>query len=289
MPTQKPAGRVVPVGRKPEGVVADPKTGIVAVGLTNPDLLALVDGKTGRVIRRLPLSESPRHLQLAAPGGPVLVPAEASDSLIEVSLPDGRMRSTKVGRNPHDATAADGRYFAGDELGSTLSVVEDGRLIRTLPATKQPGGVAAVGDLVGVVGVKQRTLELFDARTLRKVDEAAAGIGPTHVIGAPDNGMLVADTDGNAVLVYQLRPKLEIKRRIGLVGEPYGLAADPDRHRYWVTLTATNELVEISGLGETRRFPTVRQPNSVAVNPVTGRVYVASRADGTLQIIEAGK
>jgi hypothetical protein len=32
-------------------------------------------------------------------------------------------------------------------------------------------------------------------------------------------------------------------------------------------------------------LPTVRQPNSVAADPRTGRVLVASRSDGTLQIL----
>jgi len=36
----------------------------------------------------------------------------------------------------------------------------------------------------------------------------------------------------------------------------------------------------------TQRFATVRQPNTVAVDPATGRVFVASRTDGTLQLLD---
>ena len=63
-----PAGRVIPIGHKPEGMVADPRTRLLAVGLTNPDRLALVDMDTGRVVRRIALPEAPRHLSLAAAG-----------------------------------------------------------------------------------------------------------------------------------------------------------------------------------------------------------------------------
>ena len=35
-PAAKPDGRLVPVGFKPEGIVADPRTGLVAVGLRSP-------------------------------------------------------------------------------------------------------------------------------------------------------------------------------------------------------------------------------------------------------------
>jgi DNA-binding beta-propeller fold protein YncE len=276
----------VPVGHKPEGLAFDPGTGLLAVGLTDPDRLALVEGDTGRVIRRVRLPESARHLTLAAPGGPVLVPAERSHAIIEVSLPDGRLCSARVGRFPHDAARARGRLFVGDELGHTVSVVEDGRRIEALPAPRQPGGVAATADRehVGVVGVRERALEVFDARTLKSTGKVSVGIGPTHVVGGGGR-FFVVDTRGNALLEVRLDP-LRVHRRTHLGGAPYGIALDPERRRYWVTLTARNQVAELTDHRVLRRFPTVRQPNSVAVDPSTGRVFVASRKDGTLQFFD---
>lgn len=283
---RRPEGRVVPVGHKPEGLAFDPVTGLVAVGLTNPDRLALVEGDSGRVVRRVRLPESPRHLRLGAPGGPVLVPAERADAILEVSLPGGQISSTRVGDFPHDAARARGRLFVGDELGHTLSVVEDGRRIETLPAPRQPGGVAATADRghVGVVGVSERALEAFDTRTLESRGRVDVGIGPTHIEGAGDR-FFVVDTRGDALLEVRLDP-LRVHRRTHLGGAPYGIALDPERRRYWITLTERNEVVEVTDRRALRRFPTVRQPNSVAVDPGSGRVFVASRKDGTLQIFD---
>jgi hypothetical protein len=75
-PSATPAGRVVAVGNQPEGIVADPLTHLVGVGVRDPDTLVLLDGRTGAVTARTPLPGHLRHLQLAAPGGPVLVPAK---------------------------------------------------------------------------------------------------------------------------------------------------------------------------------------------------------------------
>jgi hypothetical protein len=285
-PERDPAGTVVLVGHKPEGLVYDPVTGLLAVGLTNPDRLALVDGDTGRTVRRLRLPESPRHLSLAAPGGPVVVPAERANAVVEVRLPGGRLRTTRVGRFPHDATRARGRLFVGDELGSTLSVVEHGRLIKTLPTPRQPGGVAATGDrrYVGVVGVRARELEVFDTRTLETIGTVDVGIGPTHIAGGGER-FFVVDTRGGSLLEMRLNP-LRKHRRTYLGGAPYGIALDRERQRFWVTLTERNEVVELTSRRTLRRFPTVRQPNSVAVDPDTGRVFVASRKDGTLQFFD---
>ncbi|MGH2783622.1 MAG: YncE family protein, partial [Thermoleophilaceae bacterium] len=221
-PERDPAGTVVPVGNKPEGLAFDSVTGLLAVGLTNPDRLALVAGDTGRVVRRVPLPESPRHLKVAAPGGPVLVPAERADAIVEASLPNGRLRTTRVGRFPHDVARARGKLFVGDELGHTLSVVEDGRRIATRPVPRQPGGVAVTADRahVGVVGVRGRALEVFDTRTLESEGQVSVGIGPTHVVGGGGR-FFVVDTRGDALLEVRLDP-LRVHRRTHLEGAPYG-------------------------------------------------------------------
>ena len=290
---EEPAGRVVEVRGGPEGMVADPGTNLVVVGLRDPDVLALLDGESGKPVRQVDLPESPRHLQLAAPGGPVLVPAERSDSLAQVTLPDGEVsEETPVGTFPHDATAApNGWIFVANEFGNTVSVVEDGEEIRTLEAPQQPGNVTATGDgLVGVIGVRGLALEIYDAETLESSGRIDAGEGPTHVVAGPDGRFYVADTRGGAILVYEVRPEPGRVASAPLPGGyPYGLAMDAEREQLWVTLTAENSLVrfDISGATprEMDRYATVRQPNTVAVNPETGRVYVAGR-DGEIQILD---
>lgn len=285
-PERPPEGRVVEIGNRPEGLAFDPVTGLLAVGLGNPDELALVDGRTGRVVRRVALPESPRHLRLAADGGPVLVPAERADAVVEVPLPRGRLRTTRVGDFPHDAARAAGRLFVGDELADTVTVVEDGKRVRVLDAPVQPGGVAASADRseVGVVGVRERALEVYDSRTLESEGRVDVGIGPTHIAGAGGR-FFVVDTRGDALLEVRTHP-LRVHRRTHVAGTPYGIALDPRRRRYWVTLTARNEVAELTDHRLLRRFPTVRQPNSVAVDPGSGRVFVASASEGTLQIFD---
>jgi len=290
---EEPAGKIIEVGHGPEGVVADPETGLVAVGLGNPDRLALISGESGEVVREVELPESPRHLDLAAPGGPVLVPSERSDSLAQVGLPDGEISSeTPVGEFPHDAASAPGgRIFVVNEFGHTASVIENDRVIETLETPLQPGGVAVTEDgLVGVVGVRGLALEVYDADTLKSLGRIDAGEGPTHIVAGPGNRFYVADTRGDAILIYGARPGLELLDRVPLPGgSPYGISIDSERNHLWVTLTAENRVVRITLNGdkprETASYPTVRQPNSVAVDPASGRVFVAGRPGGELQII----
>ncbi|WP_213030235.1 hypothetical protein, partial [Acinetobacter baumannii] len=84
-----PAGTQVSVGAAPEGIVYDAVTGLVAVAVRSPDRLVLLNGRTLRIVKEVPLAGHARHLQLARPGGPVIVPEEDANQLALVSLPGG--------------------------------------------------------------------------------------------------------------------------------------------------------------------------------------------------------
>ena len=291
--TARPAGRTIPVGAGPEGVAADPRTGIVAVALREPDAIALVDGRAAKLLKTVAVPAAARHLSLAAPGGPVLVPAEQANQLVRVSLPRGRVSGVMVGTYPHDAAQSGDRTFVGDERGNTLSVLVGRRLVQRIYVAAQPGGVAVAreGRQIAVVSVRERVLELYDAKTLRRLGRAPAGVGPTHVVTDGHGLIYVIDTAGDALLVFRTSPKLQLTRRVYLPGAPYGVAYDPTRLRLWVTSSRDNTLFELRARGRPavrRTFAAVRQPDTVAVDTATGRVFVTGRVDGVLQVLDPG-
>lgn len=287
-----PAGRVVATGPGAEGMVADAVTGSVAVAVRNPARLVILDGRTGALRAEVPLPGDVRHLQLAGPGGPVLVPVEGADRLVRVGLPAGGVLGTAVtGVGPHDATAAaNGLVFVADEFGGTVTVLDGDRVATRYDEPNQPGGVAAAGNLVGMIDVKDSTLTVYDAAAGRQVARLPAGNGPTHLVADVRGGLIVTDTRGDALLTYELTPQPRLRSSTPLPGRPYGIAYDPVRDRVWVTLTDRNELVGLDvGSGtavEVARLPTVRQPNTVAVDSATGRVFVAGPTDATVQLID---
>jgi DNA-binding beta-propeller fold protein YncE len=289
---REPAGAVIDLGSHPEGLAADPETGLVAVGLREPARLAIVDGENGEVSAMVDLPAKARHLALVEPGGPVLAPAERADVLVRVGLPGGEVvGETPVGDFPHDAAAFGERVFVVNEFESTASVIEAGEVVEVFQTPFQPGGVAVTGEgLVGIVGVRGLELEVFEAESLRSLGRVGAGEGPTHVVAGPDDRFYIADTRGGAVLVYEVGPGLRRTERIPLPGgSPYGIDLDPERNELWVTLTARNRVLrydlERRPARKLAEYPTVRQPNSVAVDPAGGRVYVTGTRDGRLQVI----
>ena len=290
-------GRVVPLSGQPEGLAWDSTTDTIAVAVRDPGAVVLVDAVTGAEQVRVPLGGAARHLQLAAPGGLVLVPSENDDRLYRVMLPDGTVSAaTPVGRQPHDAApAAGGRVFVGDELADTVHILEADGSSLVVAAPAQPGGVAssADGSVVVVVGVRGRRIAAYAADG-KRLGETDCGVGPTHVrAGAGGSDLFyVADTQGDAILVFRAGPDgIRQVNRMPTEGDaPYGLAFDEARSRLYVTLTGTNQLrsyrVEGTDLVADRVWSTPRQPNDVAVDAATGRVVVAGTADGVLQFID---
>ena len=285
---RRPAGRIVGVGALPEGIAVAPRSGVAIVAVRDPAELVLVNARSGRVLRRVGIVAPPRHLELAGPAGPVLVPAETANRLLELSLRTGTVRSITVGVHPHDAAATDGRVFLGDEFGDSVSVVPAGRAVARIGGFLQPGGIAAIGGDVAVVDVRADTVTLIDARSLRVIARAAAGHGPTHVVAA-GTMLFVADTRGNAILSYA-QPRLRLVGRLLLPGTPYGIAIDRGGRRLWVTLTASNELAELAvgarSLRPVAAYHTAQQPNTVAVDPRDGRVFVADAGAGAVELID---
>jgi DNA-binding beta-propeller fold protein YncE len=280
-----PAGRTVHVGAAPAALVADAVAHQLAVAVRRPDRLVLVDARTGIVEHTVAVPSTPPHRAGRAPPSVFVVGAETGRRALAIT-PGA---TTTGAQDPHEAAVVAGRTFVADARSSTVSVLDGGRATARFQAATQPSGLAGADAdrVLAVVSGRERLVELYDPRSLQRIAGAPAGAGPTNVVADGDR-LFVADTQGGALLVFRTRPKLVLAARVDLPGSPYGMAIDPIRHRLWITLTARNELVALTAHGRprvTRRLPTVRQPDAVAVDAALGIVAVAGRSAGVLQLI----
>lgn len=292
MPTAPPPGRQVRVGAAPEGIVVDPVTRTVAVATREPFELVLLNADTGDITGRTPLPGAVRHLQLAKPGGPVLVPVESANALVRVELPGGAAEPQIItGTVPHDASQApDGTTFVANELGGTVSAVRDGRVVKVFTDSVQPAGLAPVGDRMGLLDVRKNDLTIYDTTNLTIVGSAPAGSGPTHLVADKHGRLIAADTRGDAVRVFDTSP-MQLAE-VPQPGGPYGITYDATRDRLWVASSGTNEVVGYDMAEETprevMRVPTVQNPYTVAADPKTGRLFIAGVTTGVVQIVDPG-
>ena len=226
--TAAPDGRVFTVGDLPQGIAYDAKTQLLAVAVHDPYRILLLDPSTLAVKKTIPLPGKARHLTDAADGGPILVPDETADQLIEISLPGGSTRSTSVGHHPHNSISErNGDILVANEFSHSISRVRDGKVITTARGVRQPGGLVVDGDVVGAVDVHDFAVETFDRATLKRTHRITVGKGPTHGLMTTNHRMVVADTRGGKLYVVGLSP-LKILGSCDLPGSPYGIINDPE-------------------------------------------------------------
>jgi len=285
-------GRTVPVGAAPEGIVVDATTRTVAVAKRDPNELVLLSADTGAIIGRTALPGVVRHLQLGAPGGPVLVPVESANALVRVELPSGRPEHQIItGSSPHDAAQApDGAVFVANEAGGSVAVLRGERIVKVFTDSVQPAGLAAVGESMGMLDVRENNLTVYDTASLSVVGSTPAGAGPTHLIADRHGRMIAIDTRGDTIRVFLPRPSPQEVGSIAQTGGPYGIAYDTTRDRLWVASSGTNEVMGYdmarSPPREVRRLPTVQNPYTLAVDTATGRLFIAGVTAGLVQIVD---
>ena len=114
-----------------------------------------------------------------------------------------------------------------------------------------------------------------------------AGEGATTMAADPLGRVLVADTRGGELLVYGVDP-LILRQAYPVRDAPFGLAGS--RGLAWVSQTASNTVIGYdltTGIPlEKVRYPTVRQPNSLAFDESSDTLYVVSGSGAGVQVIE---
>jgi DNA-binding beta-propeller fold protein YncE len=164
-----------------------------------------------------------------------------------------------------------------------VTATPDGRVVAGGAAIPARRSAPVDGGVVAVLP-RERVVELRGADGKQRAD---AGVGPTQVVSDGGGYLWVTDTAGGALLVFHVRPRLELIRRYPLPGAPYGIAIDRRRHRLYVAQSARNQLTELVAGGRpslVRRYATPRRPLGVAVDEATGRVTVT--ADGGRQLLD---
>jgi hypothetical protein len=174
---------------------------------------------------------------------------------------------------------------AGPPVSPLLTATPAGTTVLREVQPSPPATIDGGRTLVRVLA-RERVLELSDARTGRRSARVPAGVGPTHVACLRLAWCYVTDTQGDALLVFRRAARLELVRRYYLPGGPYALALDRRRRLFYVTLPGRNDLVQLPAHGRPhvlRRWPTVRQPDALAVDEVSGGVTVTG--DAASQIV----
>lgn len=287
-PAKDPAGTVLPLSQNATAIAVDTAQHTAAVAVDNPPALRLYD-LTSIDAAPKTIDLPGRVDNLSTAGDVVLAPVRTANQLLRITLPTGAVDKITLPGGPVAANTKGNQTLVALHDTKSVAVMTGDKTDRTITGLASADQALPVDDGKAVVLDRLRTA-VFDLDPAAGTVGAGlrAGDGATNAVTDKYGRVLVTDSRGGELLVYKPDTLVELQR-YPVAGAPYGIAYDPHRDLAWITLTAVNQVVAYDVAGgepvERHRVPSVRQPNSVAVDPSTGRVLVASADGAGVQVI----
>jgi hypothetical protein len=271
-------------------VAVDQQTHTLAIAVAQPPELQLYNlADLTAAPTTIPLPGAVNDLADANPGGPLLAPVTSANQVIEVALPTGTTTVVPVPDGPAGATMIGNHLLVTQPTHKSLALLNGTKPVKTITGDVSPQQVVTVGKKAVLLDRFRSAVFDVDPQTGTVGAGLRAGDGATNEVADKYGDVLVTDTRTGELLLFSADPVL-MRQRFPVAGSPYGIAYDPKRDLAWVTCTQLNEVVGYDVTGgepvEKYRISTVRQPNSVAVDPESGRVIVASADGGGIQVIQ---
>jgi YVTN family beta-propeller protein len=201
-----------------------------------PAKIAVVDLVKGEKIREITGGPETEGIEFSADNSKLVITNEADNTVTVHDIESGKLLKTikthEYGDRPRGIKVSpDGNtYLATLEYGNKFMVLDkDFNLLRTVPTGDTPYGIAydKSGERIYVAANKSKTLEVYDAKTYKKIKEAPTGNRCWHFSFTPDNKqILLACGKSDAVLVYDAET-LTQTGQVEVKGMPWGLVTYP--------------------------------------------------------------
>ncbi|NMD54235.1 MULTISPECIES: YncE family protein [Tsukamurella] len=286
-PATAPAGVVVPSAAG-EGLAFDPTSRRLAAISGTEVVQYSVDGGLTEVARS---AMQARPVQVVPNAGGGFLVAAGKQAVV---LPAG---GATVGRATFDI---DGDVLTvapyREDGRSLLAGTSDGRIValggssgpKTITGPVEASRLLVHDGDVAVVDRLQSSVSEVDVAGGKLGKGLRVGRGITNAAVDQYGRLFAVDTGKNQVIGYTIAPLME-RFLYPEAGSPWAVDYDGTDKLMWVTRTATNEVVGYAlntGIPEQRKlYPTVRQPNAIAVDPKTGTLYVQSATGAGIQAI----
>ncbi|OZD10447.1 hypothetical protein CH275_00630 [Rhodococcus sp. 06-235-1A] len=297
-PAQSPATAVTPAGivsrfAPVNALTFDPVTRTLVALTDASTTVSLVGDSESAETRVVDLGSTGAGL-VAGRDSTVLVPMDGSVARIDVA--DGQRTDLTVDADALSAAdLPDGSTAVGDDTGMVRVLDANGQVTSTVSGGSVTSADALASTPKGVSVLDRRQTSVTDLN----LDDGTLGVALRAGEGAAEmtsdefGRLLVTDSTGTELLVFTSHDLL-MRQRFPVGSQPWAIAYDQQSGIAWVTLPALNEVVGYTldtGIPvEADRFPTVRQPDSIAVDADTGDLYVGSATgDGLQRIPAAGR
>jgi YVTN family beta-propeller protein len=201
-----------------------------------PGRIAVVDIKSGKVLREIIGKPETEGLEFSNDGKQLFVTNESDNSITIYELDTGKLvKSVSVatyGERPRGIkTSPDGKLVITSlEYADKLLVLSDKfEVVKQVATGKTPYGLSfdRAGKRLFVAANKEKALQVFDAKTFEKIKDITTGERCWHFTFTPDDQqILLACGKSNEIVVIDT-VKLEVTKRISDNEMPWGVVTYP--------------------------------------------------------------
>ncbi|MEO8293484.1 MAG: YncE family protein, partial [Actinomycetota bacterium] len=256
---------------------------LVWVALENDDQIALVNVRTGHVLRRVSTPGGPHNITVAA-DGTVVTALWGSD---RIAIVGRHARFVTLGGAPHDVKISGRMIVVANQGAARIDRVRlSGDRLRSIPLRADPHDLAISpnGRRAWVTLDGTDDMAIVNLRT-RHVSYFSTGVSPHDLLFAPDGRLWVTDWNGG-LHVFRGR---ELIRTLHYGREAHHLAFTPDGEEAWTTDEAAGRafVLTVRPVERIDSEPIPGAPHHVAVTANGRWVVVADHVRGTLVVFDA--
>ena len=201
-----------------------------------PARIAIVDIRKGVLIKEITSGPETEGIEFTPDGKRMIVTNEADNTITVHDIRSGKLLKTvptgKYGDRPRGIKVSpDGKiYVATLEFGDKLLVL-DAKLnpVKALDTGKTPYGVAfdRSGKRIFVAASREKTLQVFDAGSLKMIKNIPTGERCWHFSFTPDDQQILLACGRSDEIVVIDTDRLEVSKRIASKGMPWGIVTYP--------------------------------------------------------------
>ena len=201
-----------------------------------PGRIAIVDLKAGKVVSEIIGKPETEGVEFSKDGKLMMVTNESDNSITVHDMKTGKLLKSiavgKYGERPRGIkNSPDGNsYVTTLEMSDKLLVLNDKfEVIKEVPTGKSPYGISfdREGKRVFVAANKEKSMQVFDAKTWQKIKDIPTGERCWHFTFTPDDTQILLACGKSGEIVVIDTSKLEVTKRIVDKLMPWGLVSFP--------------------------------------------------------------
>ena len=201
-----------------------------------PARIGIIDLKQGKKIREIVGGPETEGIEFSKDGKQLIITNEADNTITVHSIKTGQLikkiSTHKYGDRPRGIKVSpDGKtYVATLEYGNKFMVLNKNfKVLRTVDTGATPYGIAydAAGKHIFVASNKDKTLQVFDAKTYEKVKDIPTANRCWHFSFTPDDKQIIMACGKSDALVVIDAETLAPTKQVEIKKMPWGLVTYP--------------------------------------------------------------